>query len=99
MNSELILEYIDPQLVIIVPMLWGIGMAVKKSSIENRFIPVLLLVCAWAVVMMHLMSTKMIVDRRSVSAMLFAVITQGSVIWLASWMGYEKVLKGREETE
>lgn len=33
MNAELIWEYIDPQLVIVVPMLWGIGMAVKKSSI------------------------------------------------------------------
>ena len=87
MKPELILEYIDPQLVILVPMLWGIGMAVKKSSIENRFIPV---------VMLHLMSSKLTLDSQSVSAMLFAVVTQGSVIWLRAWLGYENLLKDRE---
>lgn len=96
MKPELILEYIDPQLVILVPMLWGIGMAVKKSSIENRFIPAVLLVCAWAVVMLHLMSSKLTLDSQSVSAVLFAVITQGSVIWLRAWLGYENLLKDRE---
>ena len=39
MNLEMIQEYIDPQLIIVVPMLWGIGMAVKKSTITNKFIP------------------------------------------------------------
>lgn len=97
MNAELIWEYIDPQLVIVVPMLWGIGMAVKKSSIENRFIPILLMFCAWIVVTLHLMSTRLVLDSRSVFAMLFAVSTQGSVVWLAAWMGYEKLLKDREE--
>ena len=30
MSMELIREYIDPQLFIVVPMLWGIGMALRK---------------------------------------------------------------------
>ena len=34
---------------------------------------------------------------RHLAAMLFAVATQGSVVWLAAWMGYEKLLKDREE--
>ena len=97
MNVELIWEYIDPQLLILVPMLWGIGMAVKKSNIENRFIPVVLLVCAWAVVMLHLMSTRLLMDSQAISAMLFAGVTQGSVIWLRAWLGYENLLKDREE--
>ncbi len=96
MNPEIILDYIDPQLVILVPMLWGIGMAVKKSSIENRFIPAVLLVCAWAVVTLHLMSTKPVLDSRSVSAVIFAAVTQGSVVWLRAWLGYENLLKDRE---
>ena len=45
MTLEMIGEFIDPQLMVIVPMLWGIGMAVKKSSIENRFIPFIFLLC------------------------------------------------------
>lgn len=46
---------------------------------------------------LHLMSTRLVLDSRSVFAMLFAVATQGSVVWLAAWMGYEKLLKDREE--
>lgn len=96
MNFEMIQEYIDPQLIILVPMLWGIGMAVKKSSIKNRFIPFILLLCSCAVVMLHLFSTNTVLDSQAVSACLFAGITQGSVIWLCAWLGYEKLLKGGE---
>ena len=94
MNLEMIQQYIDPQLVIIVPMLWGIGMAIKKSNIRNDFIPLILLGCSCSVVMLHLMGTKLMLDSQAVSACLFAGVTQGSVIWLAAWLGYEKLLKG-----
>ncbi len=93
MNIEMVQEFIDPQLLIIIPMLWGIGMAVRKSSIENRFIPVILLLCSCGVVMLHLTGTNLITDKAALASCIFAGITQGSVIWLAAWAGYEKVLK------
>jgi hypothetical protein len=93
MNIEMIWEYIDPQLIIVIPMLWGIGMAVKKSTIQNRFIPALLLAGSCSVAMLHLYSTNPLADKMAISAMLFAAVTQGSVIWLAAWLGYEKFLK------
>lgn len=96
MDIELIQQYIDPQLLILVPMLWGIGMAVKKSSIQNRFIPLILLTCSCTVTMLHLTSTKIIFDYEGISACLFAGITQGSVIWLCSWIGYEKFLHDKK---
>lgn len=97
MNLEMIQEYIDPQLIILVPMLWGIGMAVKKSSLQNRFIPFILLVCSCFVVMLHLFSAKVVLDSMAVSACIFAAVTQGSVIWLCAWLGYEKLLKGGDQ--
>ncbi|MBR5521118.1 MAG: hypothetical protein IKU54_03890 [Oscillospiraceae bacterium] len=96
MNIETIREFIDPQLLIVVPMLWGIGMAVKKSSIENKFIPFILLVCSCAVVMLHLTGTNLILDSQALAGCVFAGMTQGSVIWLLAWMGYEKMLKESE---
>lgn len=93
MDIEVIREYIDPQLLIVVPMLWGIGMAVKKSSIKNNFIPFILLVCSCAVVMLHLTGTNLITDSTALAGCIFAGLTQGSVIWLAAWTGYEKLLK------
>ena len=97
MTIETIQEFIDPQIMVVIPMLWGVGMAVKKSTIENRFIPVILLICSCAVVMLHLTSTNLILDTQSLSACIFAGITQGSVIWLCAWTGYEKFLHDREE--
>ena len=96
MNLEMIQEYIDPQLIIVVPMLWGIGMAVKKSTIANRFIPLILLLCSCGVVMLHLMAANTGAGGALVSGMAFAGLTQGSVIWLAAWLGYEKLLKDGE---
>jgi len=93
MNMEMVKEFIDPQLLIIVPMLWGIGMAVKKSSIENSFIPVILLLCSCGVVMLHLTGTNLIMDKMALAGCIFAGITQGSVICLVAWAGYEKILK------
>ena len=97
MNMEMIQEFIDPQLLVVVPMLWGIGMAVKKSSIENRFIPAILLLCSWAVVMLHLTGTNLIVDSTALAGCVFAGVTQGSVIWLVAWAGYEKVIRESRE--
>lgn len=93
MSIETITEYIDPQLFIVVPMLWGIGMAVKRSKIENRFIPLILLLCSCSVVILYLTSTKFIFDVGQITACVFAAITQGSVIWLRAWLSYEKFLK------
>ncbi len=97
MSIETITEYIDPQLFIVVPMLWGIGMAVKRSKIENRFIPLILLLCSCSVVLLYLTSTKFIFDVGQITACVFAAITQGSVIWLRAWLRYEKFLKEDKE--
>ena len=99
MDIEMIQEFIDPQLLIVVPMLWGIGMAIKKSTIKNRFIPAVLLVCSCLVVVLHLMGVNMLTDSQAVAACIFAGISQGSVIWLRAWLGYEKFLKDREDAE
>ena len=81
MSIETITEYIDPQLFIVVPMLWGIGMAVKRSKIENRFIPLILLLCSCSVVLFpYLTSTKFIFDVGQITACVFVAETQGSVI-------------------
>ncbi|MEG1049047.1 MAG: phage holin family protein [Oscillospiraceae bacterium] len=97
MDLELIAKYIEPQLLILVPTLWGIGMAVKKSKIDNRFIPIILLVVACLISGMHLLSTKQVFDTRSLFSCMFASITQGCVIWLCAWVTYEKYLHGNRQ--
>lgn len=93
MNLDILSEYIQPQLLILVPMLWGIGMAVKRSSIKNKYIPLILLVSACLVSALHLGSLQPMFDVQCVMSWLFASVTQGSVIWLTAWVSYEKVLR------
>ena len=96
MDFETLQHYIEPQLMIIIPMLWGIGMAVKKSSIHNKYIPLILMTSSCVVSMLHLMSNRIILTSQDISSCLFAAITQGCVIWLVAWVSYEKVLKDKE---
>lgn len=98
MDLDILGQYIEPQLLILVPMLWGIGMAVKSSSIQNRFIPLILLLSSCGVSLLHLTSTNIIFNAQGISACLFAAITQGSVIWLCAWGSYEKFLKPNQGT-
>ncbi len=96
MDIESLQGLIDPALIIIVPMLWGIGLAAKKSTIENRFIPAILLVCSCLVSMLHLAGNMLSADGADKAACIFAGLTQGSVIWLLAWLGYEKFLHGKD---
>lgn len=97
MSMEMIWEYIDPQLFIVVPMLWGVGMALKKSMLKNNYIPIALLICSCRVVLLYLTGVKPVLNAQQLRARVFAGITQGSVIWLFSWITYEKMLKDKEE--
>ena len=97
MSMELIREYIDPQLFIVVPMLWCIGMALRKSMLKNNYIPIVLLICSCRAALLYLTGAKPVLNAQQLRARVFAGITQGSVIWLFSWITYEKMLKDKEE--
>ena len=80
------------------PTLWGIGLAVKKSSIQNKFIPLILMTSSCCIAALYLSATKMIFDFQGMASWLFASLTQGCVAWLASWISYEKFLHDRYDT-
>lgn len=92
MDIEMISKYIEPKLLILVPTLWGIGMAIKQSKIENRFIPIILMMLSCFISAIYISSTRTIFDFQSFAACLFASITQGCVIWSFAWYSYEKFL-------
>ena len=93
MDMGLFLEYIEPNLLVLVPTLWGIGMVIKVSPLPNRYIPIVLMIFSCLLSGLHLFATQLIFDKSSVSALIFAIITQGSIIWLISWYGYEKMIR------
>lgn len=90
--NELI-EFVKPELLVLVPACWGIGLAIKASNIQNKFIPLILcffsmiLACLWV----FGSSTS-----ENVFIMLFTAITQGLICWALSWTLYAKTMAEKE---
>ena len=101
MDTEVISKFIDPSLLILIPTLWGIGMAIKKSNVKNCFIPVILLIASCFFSGLYLYTTKIILDYQDYMSWIFSFITQGCLIWLAAWKTYLMFLEeksGKNET-
>ncbi len=99
MNIETLLKFIDPALLVLIPTLWGIGMVIKRSCISNRFIPVILMICSCVFTAIYLSSTRFIFDYQEFMSWIFSSITQGCVIWLATWILYEKFIKEKDNAQ
>lgn len=74
MNFE---EFIKPELLILIPVLYLIGMALKKSKISDAYIPIILgatsviLSAAWVIAVSNISTLK------DVASALFVSVTQG----------------------
>lgn len=74
MNFE---EFIKPELLILIPVLYLIGMALKKSKISDAYIPIILgatsviLSAAWVIAVSNISTLK------DVAFALFVSVTQG----------------------
>lgn len=74
MNFE---EYIKPELLILIPVLYLIGVALKKSKTNDKYIPLILGICAVVLAAIYIIATEPLMDIHSVAIALFTAITQG----------------------
>lgn len=72
-----VIELIRPELLVLVPVLNAIGFALKKSKIDNAWIPFLLGFCGILLATVYMVATEPFSDYRSVASAIFAGITQG----------------------
>ena len=71
------MDFIRPELMMIIPVMYFIGMAFKKSKVSDRWIPLMLggisiLICA-----LWVCATSNIKDIRDMALAMFTSITQG----------------------
>lgn len=74
---ELIKEFIKPELIILIPVMYLIGIAIKKSSVPNNTIPLFLGSISVLLSLMFIISTTMVLNWQELFLALFAGITQG----------------------
>lgn len=74
---ELLKEFVKPELMILIPVLYLCGVGIKKSQIEDRFIPILLGAISVSLSFLFVVSTSDINGWQEVLMVTFSSITQG----------------------
>lgn len=77
-------EYIKAELLILIPVLYFIGMALKKSKMKDKLIPFILGVISIFLCTIYILATEPIRNPQDVFAGLFCALTQGVLIAGAS---------------
>lgn len=76
--SEILKEFIRPELVVLIPVLFLIGAGLKQAEwVNNKWIPLLLGAFGVALSLVYMVSVSTVTSVQSAMALLFSGITQG----------------------
>lgn len=78
------MQYIKPELLVLIPVLYLIGTAIKKSTIADKFIPWILGGVSVALSALWILATSFPADVPEAAMAVFTAITQGVLIAGAS---------------
>lgn len=84
MDIEILKTFIKPELIILVPVLFIIGKAIKNSEIEDKYIPLILGIISIALCSLYVYGTSDIENTKELIMSIFVVITQGVLVAGAS---------------
>lgn len=79
-----LMEYIKPELLVLIPVLYLVGVAVKNSKIADKFIPLILGGVSVLLAALWIFSTSEMGGASDVVMAIFTAVTQGVLIAGAS---------------
>ena len=74
---EVFKEFIKPELLILIPVLYLIGVCIKKSEVKDKFIPLLLGTVAVILSGLYVFATSEITGAKEIAMAIFVALTQG----------------------
>ncbi len=74
---EYILEFIKPELVVLAVVLYLVGIALKKSAVKDKFIPLILGIVSVILATLYIVPTSDLSTPQNVALAVFRAITQG----------------------
>jgi len=77
MKMDFFNEFIRPELLVLVPVLYLIGMGIKKSKINDKWIPLLLGGCGITLASAYIFAMSPILAYADILFAAFSAITQG----------------------
>ncbi len=90
-------EYIKSELLILIPVLYLIGMGLKKSNLANRFIPIILGGISVVLSVIWVVATGDISTPQEGAAALFTAVTQGVLAAGASVYANQLYIQSNKE--
>lgn len=90
-------EFINPELLILIPVLYVLGEAIKKSAIHNKFIPLALGIVSVVLCALWVFSTNEIVGGKEILMAIFTSITQGVLIAGATVYTNQLLVQAKKE--
>lgn len=91
-------QFIKPELLILIPVLYLVGIAIKKSNIADKHIPWILGVAGVILSVIYLISTEPIHGAQEVATALFTAITQG-ILCAGASVYINQIAKQAQEKE
>lgn len=85
-------EFIKPELLILIPVLYFVGMAIKKSPLKDEIIPLILGAVGILLSGIYLFAAEPIIGAQAVFTAIFTAITQG-VLCAAAAVYSNQILK------
>lgn len=90
-------EYIKSELLVLVPVLYMIGLGLKKSKMKDKWIPLVLGVVGIVLSAVWVVATSQITNAQEVAAALFTSVTQGVLAAGASVYANQLYLQANKE--
>ena len=97
MNFE---DYIKPELLVLIPVLYLVGLAIKKSNLNDRWIPIVLGAAGVVLAGLYIFATTDMSGGKDAVMAVFVALTQGILTAGASVYAnqiYKQATKGGEE--
>ena len=78
--EQIMTNYVKPELLVLVLVLYFIGAMLKKSNFKDKFIPLLLTVIGIVLCMIYVLATSPLGTTQNILLALFTAIVQGVLV-------------------
>lgn len=90
-------EFITPELIILVPVLYGLAEVIKLTDLKNKYIPIILMIVSCLITGLYIFSSHSLTTTQEVAQAIWMSITQGILIASASVMTNQVIRQTQKE--
>lgn len=93
-----IMDFIAPELIVLIPVLYGIGRVLKEISLKDKYIPLTLTIISIIFTGLYIFSSRHIATPQEIAQGIFSALTQGVLI-VSTAVYTDQVIKQAKKDE